>query len=80
MAYSEELIRDMVRQVLLRTLGPNGISDSPVSKSGASTRPPRTSVTEADILAEGRGEKVGFSFLIALVIDGKIKGIPLEVD
>jgi ribose 5-phosphate isomerase B len=51
----------MVRQVLLRTLGPNGISDSPVSKSGASTRSPRTSVTEADILAVPAGGSLSVS-------------------
>ena len=55
MAYSEQQIRDMVRKVLKRTLGPNGISDRPTSKPGIDSRPPRTSVTEADVLAVPTG-------------------------
>lgn len=61
MAFSEEQIRDMVRKVLLRTLGPNGIAEGPVSRSGTSSRPPRTSVTEADILAIPTGGSLSVS-------------------
>ena len=55
MTYSEDQIRAMVRKVLLRTLGPNGINNSPSSQSDTSSRQPRTSVTEADILAVPTG-------------------------
>jgi ribose 5-phosphate isomerase B len=61
MAFSEEQIRGMVRKVLLRTLGPNGITEGPGSKSGTSSRPPRTSVTEADILAVPTGGSLSVS-------------------
>ncbi len=59
MAFSEDQIRTMVRRVLLRTLGPNGIEGSPTAdKAVTSSRPPRPTVTEADILAVPTGGKL----------------------
>jgi ribose 5-phosphate isomerase B len=55
MTTSEEQIRAMVRKVLLRTLGPNGIDDHPSSPADTGPRQPRTSVTEADVLAVPTG-------------------------
>lgn len=56
MAYSEEKVRALVRSVLLRTLGPNGIEDSgAASQPGFASRPSRTTVTETDVLAIPKG-------------------------
>jgi ribose 5-phosphate isomerase B len=59
MTYSEDQVRSIVRRVLLRTLGPDGIEDNP----GASTRPAssgqtRPTLTEADVLAAPAGGRL----------------------
>lgn len=48
MAFSEEQIKSLVRQVLLRTLGPDGIAPSKQTPAAAPT--PRLIITEADVL------------------------------
>ncbi len=59
MTYSEEQVRALVRKVLLRTLGPNGIEDSQVvSRPDAGSRQPRPTVTEADVLAAPVGGRL----------------------
>lgn len=61
MTFSEDQVRVMVRKVLLRTLGPNGVVSSPVAddvQSGSrSARPSsiKPTVTEADVLAVPKG-------------------------
>lgn len=58
MTYSEDTIRDTVRRILLRTLGPNGVaasSESPGTgtqqgRAGPAASRRRPSVTEADVL------------------------------
>ncbi len=52
MQLSEDQVRTMVRQVLLRTLGPDGIETNPHK---ADSEMPRPTVTEADVLAVPRG-------------------------
>ncbi len=62
MTYSEEQVKAIVRKVLLRTLGPNGIEGSqPASRPGTSQRLPRPTVTEADVLAVPAGGKLSVS-------------------
>jgi ribose 5-phosphate isomerase B len=52
MTYSEDQIRTMVRRVLLRTLGPDGLADGPgTEKAHPAARPARPTVTEADVQA-----------------------------
>jgi ribose 5-phosphate isomerase B len=55
MQLSEDQVRTMVRQVLLRTLGPDGIEANPHK---ADTAMPRPTVTEADVLAVPRGSRL----------------------
>jgi ribose 5-phosphate isomerase B len=59
MTYSEQDVKAIVRKVLLRTLGPNGITDNPAAShpdSGAHSS--RASVTEADVVAVPPGGKL----------------------
>ncbi len=59
MTISEEQIRAMVRQTLLRLLGPDGIEQSTTSAPPRSGPPAaRPTVTEADVLAVPRGGKL----------------------
>ncbi len=59
MSFSEEQIRSMVRQVLIRTLGPNGIVDNPTSgKPANSSRSVRPTITETDVLAVPAGSQL----------------------
>jgi ribose 5-phosphate isomerase B len=56
MTYSEDEVRAIVRRVLLRTLGPTGLADSPAAtKPEPSSHPLRHTVTEADVLAVPAG-------------------------
>jgi ribose 5-phosphate isomerase B len=51
MTFSEDEIREMVRRVLLRTLGPDGIQATPdSSKAHAALQISRPSITESDVL------------------------------
>jgi ribose 5-phosphate isomerase B len=62
MAFSEDQVRAIVRKVLLRTLGPNGIEDNPTSdRPQISLHPPRPTVTEEDILAVPAGGRLSVS-------------------
>ncbi|HSR29649.1 MAG TPA: ribose 5-phosphate isomerase B [Anaerolineae bacterium] len=59
MTYSEDQIKNMVRKVLLRTLGPNGIEDNqPVEKGQVPFRLSRQTVTEADVLSVPAGGRL----------------------
>jgi ribose 5-phosphate isomerase B len=59
MTYSEEQIKAMVRKVLLRTLGPNGIErNRPAVEPGGNSHVARRTVTEADVLAVPSGGKL----------------------
>ncbi|MGQ9600373.1 MAG: ribose 5-phosphate isomerase B [Anaerolineae bacterium] len=59
MDISEDQVRAMVRRVLLRTLGPDGIEGGGVQEEGRASSPtPRATVTEADVLAVSRGEQL----------------------
>jgi ribose 5-phosphate isomerase B len=59
MTYSENEVQAIVRKVLQRTLGPNGIEQNqPASSSESSSRPARPMVTEADVLAAPVGGKL----------------------
>jgi len=59
MSVSEEQVRALVRQTLMRLLGPDGIGPgSGGSSSPAGTAPIRPTVTEADVLAVPRGGKL----------------------
>ncbi len=56
MALSEDHIRSLVRQVLLRTLGPDGIVETPGASSTPPAPPsPRLTISEADVLQVPRG-------------------------
>ncbi len=56
MSYSEDSIREMVRRVLLRTLGPDGVVDaSPTSASRSDMASVRRTITEADVVAVPKG-------------------------
>lgn len=56
MTYSEDQIRSMVRQVLLRTLGPNGVAVNPATDTARGrSQPARPTVTEADVSAVPKG-------------------------
>ena len=62
MTFSEDEVREMVRRVLLRTLGPEGIQASPASRKPQSGREPlRSSVTEADVLETPAGSQLAVS-------------------
>ncbi len=59
MSYSEEQVKAIVRRVLLRTLGPNGINEDQATV--APNQPPmraRSTVTEADVLAVPLGGRL----------------------
>jgi len=66
MIYSEDTIRDTVRRILLRTLGPGGVtasSDSPGTgsqqgRAGPAASARRPSVTEADVLQVPAGSQL----------------------
>jgi ribose 5-phosphate isomerase B len=56
MTFSEDQIRAMVRKVLLRTLGPNGIEGNPASAEPQTrARQARPTVTETDVRAVPTG-------------------------
>jgi ribose 5-phosphate isomerase B len=62
MTYSEDQIKAMVRRVLVRTLGPNGIEgEMPAGQMQAAARPSRETVTEADVLAVPVGTTITVS-------------------
>jgi ribose 5-phosphate isomerase B len=51
MTNSEQQVRDIVRKVLLRTLGPNGIETPPAAATSTpEPRPARPTVTEGDLM------------------------------
>jgi ribose 5-phosphate isomerase B len=53
---SEDQIRAMVRKVLLRTLGPNGLGDGEIGrKAQTPANEPRATVTETDVLTAPAG-------------------------
>jgi ribose 5-phosphate isomerase B len=59
MTYSENQIRSMVREVLKRTLGPNGIVGEPTAgKTVAGAPEPKGTITEADVLGVPKGGKL----------------------
>ena len=59
MANSEDQVRAIVRKVVLRTLGPNGIKDGQAgSQAGEAIRQTRPTVTEADVLAVPSGGRL----------------------
>ena len=59
MTNSEDQVRAIVRKVVLRTLGPNGIEgDQAGSQAGQASRQARPTVTEADVLAVPTGGKL----------------------
>jgi len=56
MTLSEDQVRDLVRQVLLRTLGPDGVVPAPVAETPpAEAQTTRPTITEADVLRLPRG-------------------------
>jgi ribose 5-phosphate isomerase B len=62
MTYSEDQIGAMVRRVLLRTLGPNGIEGGvPADETQTTARRSRDTVTEADVLAAPVGTRISVS-------------------
>jgi ribose 5-phosphate isomerase B len=62
MTHTEDQVRAIVRQVLLRTLGPNGVADAPpADRPVAASQSSRPTVTEADILGVPRGERLTVS-------------------
>ena len=59
MTYSEDQVKAIVRKVLLRTLGPNGLEGAETeAASSQETRRARSTVTEADVLAVPSGGKL----------------------
>jgi ribose 5-phosphate isomerase B len=59
MEFSEDQVRNMVRQVLLRTLGPEGIATNPAtSRSQPASRSGQSMITEADVLAAPSGGRL----------------------
>ncbi len=59
MSYTQDSIRDMVRRVLLRTLGPDGVVDGlSASGPGDNQATRRPTVTEADVLAVPQGSQM----------------------
>ena len=62
MSYSEDSVRDLVRQVLLRTLGPDGIVEAePAADPGKEQGTRRPTVTEAAVLAMPKGSQMPVS-------------------
>ena len=59
MTHSEEEVKALVRRVLLRTLGPDGVQHSPASgQPEAGSHPSSAAVTESDVLAVPAGGKL----------------------
>ena len=59
MTYSEDQVKAIVRKVLLRTLGPDGVKGAGTeAASSQQTRRARSTVTEADVLAVPSGGKL----------------------
>jgi ribose 5-phosphate isomerase B len=59
MTDSEDQVRAIVRKVLLRTLGPDGIDDKPAkAQADPEARRARPTITEADVLAVASGGKL----------------------
>ena len=59
MTYSEDEVKAIVRRVLLRTLGPNGIEGAEAKEPpGKQTRQARSTITEADVLAVPAGGRL----------------------
>jgi ribose 5-phosphate isomerase B len=59
MSLSEDQVRTMVRRVLLRTLGPDGVAgDAPPAQKERGERPTRPTLTEADVLAVPAGGRL----------------------
>jgi len=59
MTYSEDQVKAIVRKVLLRTLGPDGVEEAETkAPSSQKARRARTTVTEADVLAVPSGGKL----------------------
>jgi ribose 5-phosphate isomerase B len=59
MTYSEDQIKAMVRRVLVRTLGPNGIAGAaPARQTQVASRASRDMITEADVLAAPVGTSI----------------------
>ena len=59
MTNSEDQVRAIVRKVVLRTLGPNGIEDDqPGSQASQAARQARPTVTEGDVLAVPTGGRL----------------------
>ncbi len=59
MTYSENEVKAIVRKVLERTLGPNGIEESQTpGRSESSSRPARPMITEAEVLAAPVGGRL----------------------
>ena len=62
MSYSEDQIRSLVRQVLTRTLGPNGIAGTPPTEPAkAGSDSARATITEADVLNAPKGGRLNVS-------------------
>jgi ribose 5-phosphate isomerase B len=62
MTYSEEQIKTMVRRVLMRTLGPNGVEGQvPARQLQTAAGALRQTVTEADVLAAPVGTRISVS-------------------
>ena len=62
MSYSEDQIRSLVRQVLTRTLGPNGIADAaPAEPARSGLNSSRPTITEADVLNVPKGGTLNVS-------------------
>ena len=59
MTNSEDQVREIVRKVVLRTLGPNGVEEGQAgSQTSQASRQARPTVTEADVLAVPSGGKL----------------------
>jgi ribose 5-phosphate isomerase B len=59
MSFTEDEIRALVRRVLMRTLGPNGVAGGPVADEARSAdRQARPTVTEKDVLAVPAGGRL----------------------
>ena len=59
MTHSEDQVRDIVRKVLLRTLGPNGVEGNQAgSQANQESRQTRPSITETDVLAVPSGGRL----------------------
>ncbi|MFN2182532.1 MAG: ribose 5-phosphate isomerase B [Anaerolineae bacterium] len=59
MTYSEDQVKAIVRKVLLRTLGPDGVDDSAAkARPNPEARRARPAITEADVLAVPSGGRL----------------------